>query len=187
MFEAPARNIAETPDAHGSITDSFLDDYLDTFFIMHFLGDLPPLGINEHHTPHPHVTFLGHALSNSKTKSYSFVKDIENETALVKPFTLKAGEIKFFGISKNIPVVKCENTVESQRLHDNLLKAQETSDLSLAQPYFAGKFFTPHSSLIEGYPVLQGTVNVDSFTVTRHIGGYGSGVVDVMAHFLLTP
>jgi hypothetical protein len=180
------KNLNSNSSVRVSTTELIPNNYIDTFFIMHFFDSLPPLGIEKNQKVLPHVTFLGPAVSNSEAKSFSFVENIKDETSSIEPFVLKAVEVKFFGVDKNIPVVECENTLESQALHESLLRAQVKSSLTLTQPYFAGKFFTPHSSLVEGFPMFEGAANIDSFTVVRHIGGYGSGVVDILAHFSLT-
>lgn len=159
--------------------------YLDTFFIMHFIGKLPSVGISINHLPQAHVTFLGQAHSDSSFKSTNFLNEVKELSVSMKPFSLEAGELKLFGKNQDIPVLELVHTVEAQSLHDSLFAAQLKHNLFLSQPYFAGEFFKPHSSLIEGHSSLKDIIDVDSITISRHIDGYGSGVVEVVEHFFL--
>jgi len=149
---------------------------------MHFCGEPPSVG-KQTDLFQNHVTFLAFANVES-TSEAEFVDRITRSGKQIHRFTLEPSSVEFFGPQKNIKVQTFKQSDKAQNLHDKLVDTSVSLEVKLDRLEYSGEYFHPHLTIYkESY--IPASVLVDSLTVVRHVGGYGSPQVEVVANFSL--
>ena len=158
---------------------------MDTFFVIHFLDEVK-IGMQDASIPKRHVTFLAHANSSDPKMKFKFAEEVERVAEATLCFTLQLGGTEMFGPNQDMPVTTVIGDEFSQKLHDQLLLSSQNLGLQLGQPQYTGVNFRPHVSLDTVNPRPDDRNFVQTLTLVRHIGGYGSGQVEVVSNSFLS-
>lgn len=155
---------------------------MDTLYVMFFLDGAENL---THTEKDLHVTLLARVETPNTETTEQFLHRVEELAMLTEEFIMNLGELAAFGANEDMLVRKLDDpTYSAKAFHLNLLAAAyKTGITSSENPNYLGLGFEAHITLSETTELPLDTILVNSVQVVEHRGGFGSGVVKLLADF----
>lgn len=129
-----------------------------------------------------HVTFLGRVLVPQPVRLDEYLNNISLVVSKFGVMNLVVGEEETFGINGEFTVRKVEKTTELHELHCSLADlSEQVFKFTLGQPQYVRQNFAPHVTVTPAVKLRTGDiVTVDNVVVSKHVGGLGGPIKDLL-------
>ncbi len=96
----------------------------------------------------------------------TFLNALSQSAGRVRPITLRAEAIDYFGPKKDKRVIRVVDTSQIRRLHSDLLKILDLSKAQLSSTSYIGENFVPHVTLKGNSKSISTTVSHELYIVS---------------------